>query len=250
MTTDNRKCYWSNGQSDEDHVPCSSDEYTTCCDPSDICLGNGLCLSIGEPHGPYSGSCTNAKWTNNCSEYCADPDVLSIYLYRIQDIDSRYMYCCGVPIADEDGNLSCQDGDPFSVDDSSEIMFGRALLQNIYSFNATTSTCPSNNTAASNHTTDTICEDLSNHNAKIGAGVGAPLGALMLGFLAWALIERRMRLNRTKNSPVPMTAPASDQYSTPVHPSDRFSHRNTAMYKPSEEVGQNQPVPEIMDRER
>jgi hypothetical protein len=71
MANISRKCYFPSGVIAETNVPCSGEEYTSCCHYTDICLSNGLCLSAGQqPYTLSRGSCTNQRWDQGCPEYC------------------------------------------------------------------------------------------------------------------------------------------------------------------------------------
>lgn len=112
-------------------------------------------------------------------------------------------------------------------------MYGGALLENITSFDEVTN--------------ETAPTGSSSREVVIGAGVGVPLGALMLAFLAWALFERRARLRERDGRSVPVAM----SNGTGVYPSVESAYPNgTVMQKPPVELDQDAGASELMGRER
>ncbi|KAJ5883525.1 uncharacterized protein N7473_010411 [Penicillium subrubescens] len=114
------------------------------------------------------------------------------------------IYCCGTPIIDGD-KIVCPDNPTsgFEVPSGWPIP-GRALLANSTLLDAiatttspsatasvSTSSSPSSVPPSSSNSTAT-CSTC--HETAIGAGVGAPLGAIALFSIIWALFERRRAL--------------------------------------------------------
>ncbi|KAL5332125.1 hypothetical protein BJX70DRAFT_393211 [Aspergillus crustosus] len=165
----------------ETNVPCSGEQYTSCCDYRDICLSNGLCMSAGQqPYTLSRGSCTNQRWDQGCPEYCADdnPDGgSSIVNLSFRNRVSRY--CCGTAISNG-SILTCREGESFAVPNG-DVLPGYALLANVSSLSQ----------RQQNHTIPILGSNPECHETAIGAGVGVPLGVLALGSIAWALFERR-----------------------------------------------------------
>ncbi|KAJ5888023.1 hypothetical protein N7495_008064 [Penicillium taxi] len=65
-----RSCYYPDGSISSGSVPCSSDETTSCCGPSNICLSNGLCLDATQPFVLSRGACTSRNWGSGCPTEC------------------------------------------------------------------------------------------------------------------------------------------------------------------------------------
>ncbi|KAJ6189216.1 hypothetical protein N7519_004124 [Penicillium mononematosum] len=227
MVTDDRTCYYPLGTEAPDNVPCGSEENTSCCRPGDICLDNGLCISVGQqPYSLWRGACTNKEWTG-CTPHCSKlnlPDIPfeaatgdeprlimqleysspegGALLSIIYSWGSTSQYCCGAPkvVDSEDGgaevgcfNDSDNGAETFELE-SANVVYGRALLSNI-------STTAPTETQAPSETQSSSPTDISSglggsqtcHNAAIGAGVGVPLGVLALLLLIWAMLERKWK---------------------------------------------------------
>ncbi|PWY91732.1 hypothetical protein BO94DRAFT_533187 [Aspergillus sclerotioniger CBS 115572] len=66
--TDTATCYWPNGDTDTNYVPCPNSK--SCCLRGEACLSNGLC------YGPklniaYRGACTDDSWPiSECPRVC------------------------------------------------------------------------------------------------------------------------------------------------------------------------------------
>ncbi|KAI9376475.1 hypothetical protein BJX61DRAFT_366835 [Aspergillus egyptiacus] len=206
MTDSTRKCYYPSGVWAPGDVPCSGEEYTSCCNSGSICLSNGLCLNVAtQPFALSRGSCTNQKWDQGCPEYCSDvyPDG-GCSIINVSYKDKVSKYCCGL-ITNGDSAPTCTTGEEFAVP-SAEALPGYALLANVSSFDADSSGLPTNCTALENTTnlTNTTCSTLENvdcpgcHETAIGAGVGVSLGVIALASLVWALFERRRARQASK----------------------------------------------------
>jgi hypothetical protein len=66
----NCQCYYPNGDSKEDDVPCSSAPGSPCCPEGWQCLSNGLCyLDYANYLGRYT--CTDKSWkSSGCPNFC------------------------------------------------------------------------------------------------------------------------------------------------------------------------------------
>ncbi|KAJ0417150.1 hypothetical protein BJY00DRAFT_210775 [Aspergillus carlsbadensis] len=244
MANSSRKCYFPSGVIAETNVPCSGEEYTSCCHYTDICLSNGLCLSAGQqPYTLSRGSCTNQRWDQGCPEYCADvnPDGgCSIVNFSFRNRVSRY--CCGTATTDG-SELACRDGDDFTVP-TGDVLAGYALLENVTSLN-TTSDSPTDSNSSSECPTCSPCINTSSCNeTTVGVGVGVPLGVIALATVGWALWERRRRkqapviavTSSPGSSPGEVKPPAA--YDTGVYASDRKPQRMS-------ELDSQRPVAEL-----
>lgn len=91
-------CYFPDGSSVTDHVPCTSGNGTTmCCSTGEICLTSGLCkvspwftsdYYIRYPY--YRGACTDASWqSNGCLKHCQGKSLQSSNLLVNRVLSSR-----------------------------------------------------------------------------------------------------------------------------------------------------------------
>lgn len=115
--------------------------------------------------------------------------------------DEKPYYCANSVVVNSSGDLACYAGSPFTLN-SGELVSGKAALAN-YTTGDTSSNSTSNSSTTACPTTlsdenkgDNDNTGGKNNNAVvIGAGVGIPLGVLLLTALGWALFERRKRLS-------------------------------------------------------
>ncbi|KAM0801885.1 hypothetical protein BDR22DRAFT_845558 [Usnea florida] len=73
----NAKCYYPDGSMANSDTPCNSaatiSTFSACCDQSDICLDNGLCLMQHISPRISRGSCTDPSWRSpECAQFCSD----------------------------------------------------------------------------------------------------------------------------------------------------------------------------------
>ncbi|KAK6823901.1 hypothetical protein RU639_006606 [Aspergillus parasiticus] len=235
--SDDRKCYYPLGNEAKD-VPCSGEQYTSCCDMGDLCLSNGLCLNVA--HQPYQlsrGSCTDRSWGSKCSQQCKDVNPhggcsITNHFFR----DDVIKYCCGTPIGNgtnTNTTVCPEDKTDFFIDDAKPVL-GHAMLANVTSLSASSNNGSNGSVACP---VSSLC-----HETAVGVGVGVPLGVIALGATAWAVFER-VRANWLKSSaafmspnmgmglPAAGSAPGSQAHTPPV------------------ELAQDRQVVEIMERE-
>ncbi|ODM23749.1 hypothetical protein SI65_01338 [Aspergillus cristatus] len=135
------------------------------------------------------GACTDSSWGVDCPSQCAGssdyPDAgCAIVLYRANGTQADY--CCNA-IVNDGTDAGCSNGQtPFTIPDG-KVIIGRALLSNSSTTSKVNATCAS--------PTATVSPSSSNNkrDVAIGAGVGVPLGVLLLTALGWALFERKRR---------------------------------------------------------
>jgi len=110
-------------------------------------------------------------------------------------------YCCGSPVSNSTGGLSCAHGEaPFTIE-TGTILFGRAALASApgcgastLSRNSTVSACTSPATASTkadqgaNYTSVDSSKQLA-----VGLGVGVPLALTTGAAMLWAWLERSRR---------------------------------------------------------
>ncbi|OQE89388.1 hypothetical protein PENNAL_c0014G02924 [Penicillium nalgiovense] len=215
----NKTCYFPGGDVAIDDVPCfPGDADSPCCSKSSLCLSNGFCYGLSQPYALSRGSCTNKNWPANgaCDDKCSDGKQISfksdfysnqkpnslflvaaterrnsgcaLPLYRY--IDKKPYYCADSVTVNSTGDTACHAGSPFTLENA-ELITDKAALANYTS--STSSDTGSNSTSNSNTTLSG--DPKKGNDVAVGAGVGVPLGVLLLTALAWALFERRKRLS-------------------------------------------------------
>lgn len=99
-------CYYPDGTfpTDYSYEPCTGDQYSTCCIPSegDQCLSNGLCYYPGGEYA-FRGACTDKTWqASQCFQHCKSGDAASSWDELVACGDTKY--CCS-----SDGSTCCND---------------------------------------------------------------------------------------------------------------------------------------------
>ncbi|KAK2785527.1 hypothetical protein FQN53_007612 [Emmonsiellopsis sp. PD_33] len=205
VLSQSRTCYALDGTEYPDHVPCTDGETTNCCGPNNICLSNGLCF-LQESAGLVLGrlTCTDKDWGSGCYAPCRDyftnggSPIVPLH-YNRMDSD----YCCG-STAIVNGKLGCENGDsPISLP-IAEVIIGVAGLSGLSRTTSATSLPTSSaapTTTASAQPTPSCtgspaaeCPASKSHETTIGAAVGVPLGVIAAAALAWALMERKGKM--------------------------------------------------------
>ncbi|KAF1993065.1 hypothetical protein P154DRAFT_568240 [Amniculicola lignicola CBS 123094] len=102
----NASCYYPDRSFPDDYVyvPCSSDEFTSCCILSEgnQCLSNGLCWDTWSEY-MFRGGCTDQSWNStNCFQHCKTGDSSSSYDPLVTCGEGRY--CCS-----SDSSTCCND---------------------------------------------------------------------------------------------------------------------------------------------
>ncbi|KAJ5214051.1 hypothetical protein N7449_001220 [Penicillium cf. viridicatum] len=202
-----KQCYFPSGDVALDDVPCfSGDADSPCCSKDSICLSNGFCYGISQPYTLSRGSCTNKNWPadGGCDDKCSDATDMrnkgcALPFYHF--MDKKPYYCANSVVVNSSGDLACYAGSPFTLN-SGELVSGKAALANYTSGNissnstsdSSTTACPTTPSDENKGANDNT-EGKNNNAVVIGAGVGIPLGVLLLTALGWALFERRKRLS-------------------------------------------------------
>ncbi|KAB5533638.1 hypothetical protein GE09DRAFT_1144612 [Coniochaeta sp. 2T2.1] len=221
-------CYYPNGAIASDQVPCSDAQFSACCHRNAICLSNNLCMGIKQPFTLGRGSCTDPEWqSERCPQQCQTAQPASgcsiILLNSTAGVNS---YCCNsLVLSPGKDQPVCDVGSPFFLPDATPVE-GRGALAAIANTNppsstsstpsssetsspaslstSTTSQCPSTTAVSpacgpSNGTAPVADKPQPYRDAAIGVGVGVPLGVMAIGFLAWAMWERRKRKKTEQN---------------------------------------------------
>ncbi|KAE8330321.1 hypothetical protein BDV39DRAFT_213095 [Aspergillus sergii] len=218
---DDRTCYYLDGSTANNHVPCTTNSVTNCCGSNDICLSNGLCYLQGSQGLSLSrGTCSDKNWGSDCYKPCSS--------YRrntgmpIMNIGYNYsstQYCCGTVIVDNNA-VGCKYEDPFELTEATVIPGVAYLANNGVNGNSTSS--PSSSSCIA-----------------VEAGVSIPLGVIAIAAGIWALWERRRRRRQPRNY-----SPMSDaEGSVSVAPAPSHSHQTAELGG----QGVAMPLPELMD---
>ncbi|KAL6230367.1 hypothetical protein BDW75DRAFT_73944 [Aspergillus navahoensis] len=209
----NNTCYNLDASEASDHVPCGTGETVNCCHEDDVCMSNGLCYQQGNRGMVLSrGSCTDESWGEGCyapcSEYNRDTGMTIVNL-RFGDEPE---YCCGSVNTQrgdsddyDDGEGSCQFGGPFTIPTGT-------VIQGVAGLSSTL--IPHSDGKGEGEDEDDHTEGSSDSNSHSGSqtsppmttplaialGVGIPLGLVLMGFVLWAIWERRRRQLRDEEA--------------------------------------------------
>ena len=187
-----KTCYFPDGTITNADTPCSeSAQFSPCCQPTNACLSNGLCLGINgtSPNGLTRGSCTDPTFRDpSCPYYCADlnrsgPSAVFLVSYNGSLADGAY-FCCG-GLTDNDGlckEPSFDRREPFRISNGALIVnriTGEKISNETLPLTRAVSTVTQ--TAAPSTADSSQQPQRSNSSSsKVGAGVGVPLGVLLL----------------------------------------------------------------------
>ncbi|OQE42119.1 hypothetical protein PENCOP_c004G08054 [Penicillium coprophilum] len=237
-----KRCYYPSGNLAVDDVPCfSRDTDSPCCSKDSICLSNGLCYGMAQPFALSRGSCTNKDWPieGGCDDKCSKATALrnggcALPLFRVED--KKSYYCANSIIVSPSNELACYAGAPFTLDPA-ELVLDKALLANYTSSDTSSNSTSTSNTTACPTTSSSANKDGKGSNdLAIGAGVGIPLGVLLLTALGWAFFERRKRLSAQA-----MVAGLQSQAAVTY----RETQGQTSVYSPPSELSTQKPPQEL-----
>ncbi|KAF2807354.1 uncharacterized protein BDZ99DRAFT_465258 [Mytilinidion resinicola] len=193
-------CYVPNGDPRTNHRPCytdTADGHSHCCDPiNEVCLDNGLCFSQG-PTNPgylYRDSCTDKGWTaSSCPGPCRKTYTNSACpIVGILDPSQDSSFCC--LSFNATANACYGEVAAFNV---GKVIPNWGPLEAAASSSTASGTqstaSPTSATSAPAAATVTVVKSNSSsgHDAAIGAGVGVPLGILLVASLAGLLFQHR-----------------------------------------------------------
>ncbi|KAL5002766.1 hypothetical protein BDV10DRAFT_84537 [Aspergillus recurvatus] len=201
--TDTNTCYNLDGSEASDHVPCGTGETVNCCHEDDVCMSNGLCYQQGNRGMVLSrGSCTNRSWEEGCYAPCSQYNRGTGMTIVNVSFGDEPEYCCGSVHTQrdagdgDDSESSCEFGDPFTIP-------AGAAIPGVAGLSSTESPHSDDEDGdEDDHTADSSdSSPYSNSQPPsrmttplaIALGVGIPLGLILMGFILWAVWERRRR---------------------------------------------------------
>ncbi|KAL4750563.1 hypothetical protein BDW72DRAFT_203830 [Aspergillus terricola var. indicus] len=171
-------CYNLDGSEASDQVPCGTGDSVNCCHEGDICLSNGLCYQQGD-RGMYK----------------RDTGMMIVNV----SFGDEPQYCCGSVSTqgddgdddDDDDNSSegsCEFGDPFTIP-------AGTAIPDIAGLSSTSEPHADGNTDDSDANSHSASQPPARMTTPlaIALGVGIPLGLILMGFILWAVWERRRR---------------------------------------------------------
>ncbi|CZR61360.1 uncharacterized protein PAC_11256 [Phialocephala subalpina] len=207
--TASQPCYWPNGtQTDSNSVACSSTGTSQCCQIGSSCLNNGLCFNPGDGI-PYRGACTSQGWvatnTSSCPTFCSNwnggygwaelnfcGQLGGTQRYWCDDPETSPNRCAGLMYAWPEA----LGGVAANVGPALEVTTGTVSP----TVSPTTTSTPTSSGTPSGTTTQSTSSLPAMNDSKlplaIGAGVGIPLGILVLGVLAFIFMKARTNKKR------------------------------------------------------
>ncbi|KAF2492552.1 hypothetical protein BU16DRAFT_583719 [Lophium mytilinum] len=191
-------CYVPNGDPRTNHRPCytdTADGHSHCCDPiNEVCLDNGLCFAQGQtnPGYLYRDSCTDKSWgASSCPGPCRKTYTNSACpIVGILNPSQDSQFCC---LSFNATANECYGEDAtFNV---GKVIANWGPLEQVASASTASGTqstaSPTSATSAPAAATVTVKSTSGGHDAAIGAGVGIPLGILLVASLAGLLFQHR-----------------------------------------------------------
>lgn len=220
-------CYYPDGSTpDQDYVPCNTttdSSHSACCASGDACSATGYCF--GSSGFPYRGACTDSTWNaTECCPACKDSATHSfsvVYHCPYVNGSATGLWCCGAQEGSPEANAGCcnttlfdpmdsggfqhffvPEAEEASTTSTSTVVATLSLSTTLTSATASGSTTSSLSASSGTPTNLSNAQSAakktsstSNHDGAIGAGIGVPLGVLLLASLgALFLRERRRRL--------------------------------------------------------
>ncbi|CZT42544.1 uncharacterized protein RSE6_02468 [Rhynchosporium secalis] len=221
-------------------APCDPSELNSaCCAAGEACMGNGLCLS--QNGLIYRRACTDRDWKDPaCSTFCIEASGR----HTGQQTDFEFLKPCnaGTPGSAPTGILVWICGLNNNCSDPSTtfpLIVGSSDPSSIQSSNQTPAQTLALASSSSNPNL-TSKDECSSSKTTIGAGIGVPLGVLLVMALLWAFWERRRRStakqtnektwvgNVMEYEPAPAEAPAAERITEPPPKAYQHTHRELA----------------------
>ncbi|PYH96618.1 hypothetical protein BO71DRAFT_167268 [Aspergillus ellipticus CBS 707.79] len=198
----NSTCYWPNGDTNTDYVPCPNSK--TCCLRGEACLSNGLC------YGPklniaYRGACTDDSWPiSECPRVCYEeiPDHWA-NLFSCPNSSTNVFTCghAGWATAVCDTTLGTWEWDSGNVTVGQDGMISTTDVATNCSANGSTVVTETSGVGSGNLTAlQSGSPERSSSGISavaLGTGLGAGLGVPLLvvsSFLVYFCVRMRRRL--------------------------------------------------------
>ncbi|THW47840.1 hypothetical protein D6D25_04281, partial [Aureobasidium pullulans] len=167
-------CYYPDGLTPSDDIPCNSNAATSsCCPTGSFCMDNGLCFGGGVVS---RASCSDQSWASaECAQYCTDVNASTSISLTACDASSR-TFACGL------NNTQCSNThSTFTMKD------GNALVLRPSQIEALTA----NYSAPSSST---------KHSYGIGSMIGVALGVGLPLFFALVMSILVLRKERQRHA--------------------------------------------------
>lgn len=206
-----QSCYYPDGTITSEQTPCNeSEDHSACCRPGDACLSNGYCFGANDagPNLMTRGGCTDSSFKDqNCPYYCRDAFSQGNAIMFPVTFGDQTTFCCSPfngtacwattrgsnqPFVVQNGNFitNRSTGEARPLNSTSAPNPGGPSTVTVTS----TATGPATLSPDSGYTSAAVqAKSISAHDAAIGAGVGIPLGALLLVAIILLLLQTRRR---------------------------------------------------------
>ncbi|EMC91736.1 hypothetical protein BAUCODRAFT_38871 [Baudoinia panamericana UAMH 10762] len=187
-TTASQICYYPDGQTISDDIPCGSNgTVSACCPANSLCLDNGLCYAGGIVS---RSSCTDATWESSaCPRYCKpESPTGSIAISPCSSASESNTFACGA------NSTGCQtNGDTFTMSGGNALQLRPTQLAAIISSALPTTSSTSSHSLTSSTSAvvaektvtscpspspallDTSKQYTDTDMAALGCGLGLPL---------------------------------------------------------------------------
>ncbi|OJD10135.1 hypothetical protein AJ78_08727 [Emergomyces pasteurianus Ep9510] len=188
-------CYYRNGNVTPADVPCRSSGPSTCCPTGFACLSNNICVNTktrNETVGYIRGSCTDKSWrAGECPGFCIrggkpwNDTLGGIQPMRKCENTKEDIYYC------VNANVEAVD---CAVKNDAIISFvGQPTTVTVIGATQTNSRGPT--------ATSTPVEALdAGKTAAIGAGIGVPIGVVLLAVVSFFAVRRRRRARKAREA--------------------------------------------------
>ncbi|KAJ8117419.1 hypothetical protein OPT61_g1371 [Boeremia exigua] len=263
----------------EVHVPCNmtaveAGGHSTCCRIGDLCLTNGLCMhkeDVDKKNWYWRTGCTDESWEDPaCPKWC-DKIEPNRNTGLVMNCLKEESWCCayvGGSLRDwpkqDPINTTCCTVDDLVTRAADPVVYATATIPIKVSIQSTstsqtsvslsTMSLPSTVTTADQSslpTTDSPTQQNSDSaglatGAKIGLGVGIPVGVIgiaAIGALFW--LRRKRSAGAKMNTPELFTPSANDKAAVPPYQETAMNQQGAAMYRheaPSPQIAHELPA--------